>query len=323
MMTYPDLKQIKGIGPKRYEKIHTKMIAEKLSLADVYGMSASDLKTTFGIPINVARTIATTEKQSDMKQASVKAVQKSEPKAKIVAFVTLELSHPEYPEKLKRILGDKAPNPIYIWGNLDLLNRPAVGFCGSRNVTDKGLEVTADVAKQISELGWVTVSGHARGVDATAHRTSLENDSGTIIVLPQGINTFKLRKELKKIAKPENLLVISEFDPNAGWAVGRAMGRNKTIISLSDAMVLVESRSSGGTFNAGKTALKLQQPLFVVQFSKLGESNEGNLHFIKHGAIQLFKSQTTGHANIERLKLTVEMQQDQTEDPSQLTLFES
>jgi DNA processing protein len=229
-----------------------------------------------------------------------------------------------YTSKLENELGSAAPKTIYTWGNFDLLNKPAVAIIGSRDVTEKGLEVTADVAAQIAELGWVVVSGHARGVDATAHRVALENNAGTIIVLPQGMNDFKLRSELRQYAKRDNLLVISEFPMNATWNVGYAMQRNRTIIGLSDAMVLVESRTEGGTFNAGKTALQYHQPLFVVTFEDTSKSNAGNEYFIKNGAVRLLKNKTTGRANITALKQVVESKQLSTspinEKPKQLTL---
>lgn len=239
---------------------------------------------------------------------------------------TIEISktHPLYPQRLLTILGENAPEILFAWGNLELLNSPSVGFAGSRNVSSKGLEVTADVAKQIAELDWVIVSGHARGVDMTAHRVALENNVGTIIVLPQGFKGFKLNQELKRIAKKENLLIISEFPEDAGWQVWRAMQRNSTIIALSSAMVLVESRTEGGTFSAGKTALQYKQPLFVVEFQEKGSGNEGNEYFLQRGATRLAKSRETGRANITQLKEKVEANFQKTvsgEKPKQLELL--
>lgn len=211
-MTYPDLLSIKGIGSKRYEKIQQKIQSENLSLADVYAMPPDKIKATFGIPINVARAIANMMQENLVQEKSENIeVSTNEPDIFI-----LKKTDEHYPKRLLNILGNDAPDELYIWGNLDLLNRPAVGFCGSRNVTDKGLAITADVTKQMAELGWVAVSGHARGVDATSHRVALENDAGTIIVLPQGFNDFKMRGELKRVAKKENLLIISEFPMDAG-----------------------------------------------------------------------------------------------------------
>ncbi|MDQ7028145.1 MAG: DNA-processing protein DprA [Anaerolineae bacterium] len=329
-MALPNLMDIKGIGKKRYAIINTKMTENNWSLNDVYAMSPDTIKKIFKLPINVAKAISETGKKAVAERKQSKPDKVVQPKT-----TTDKLSEKDtqvfdkkdsnYPNRLKQILGDAAPEKLYIWGNLELIDKPSIGFCGSRNVSDKGLAVTADVAQQIAELGWVVVSGHARGVDATAHRVALENNAGTIIVLPQGINGFKLRSELRRYAKKENLLIISEFPLNARWNVGYAMQRNRTIIGLSDAMVLVESRTKGGTFNAGKTALQYQHPLFVVTFDDKKPSNAGNDYFIQRGATRLMKSQTTGRANITTLRQQVESQQARdnlpSAKPTQMTLL--
>lgn len=331
-MSLPKLIDIKGIGKKRSATIETKMQDNKLSLADVYAMSPPKIKEIFGLPINVAETIAdigtsvvVTPQESTPKKKEKKEIPSVNNKVSEIDVKILQKSDDDYPIKLINLLGENAPEKLYIWGNLDLLNKPAVGFCGSRNVSDKGLAVTKDVTEQISDLGWVTVSGHARGVDSTAHRVALENNAGTIIVLPQGLEGFKLRTELKKYAKRDNLLIISEFDLDAGWAVGRAMQRNRTIIGLSDAMVLVESREKGGTFSAGKTALKYNHPLFVVDFKEQEDSNAGNKFFIQKGAIRLSKSRITNRANINPLQETVANKsiRPQAIPQKQLDLFET
>jgi predicted Rossmann fold nucleotide-binding protein DprA/Smf involved in DNA uptake len=162
------------------------------------------------------------------------------------------------------------------------------------------------VAAQAVAEGWVVVSGHAAGVDATAHRVALENGGSTIIVAPQGILDFKLRRELKQIAKPEQLLIISEFPPKARWNVGYAMQRNRTILALSNAMVLVEARTEGRTFEAGKQALQLKVPLFVIGFENPAQSASGNSYFLEQGAIPLLKNKHTGKANLDALKQEVQ-----------------
>ncbi|MCI0714286.1 MAG: DNA-protecting protein DprA [Chloroflexi bacterium] len=230
----------------------------------------------------------------------------------------------QYPQRLKSLLGEKAPEPLYYWGNLELLNKPAVGFCGSRDATDKGLQVTADTAEQILDKGWIVVSGHAKGVDSTAHRIALENGGSTIIVLPEGFNNFTLRRELKDIAKPEQLLIISEYPPEARWTAWRAMQRNKTIIGLSDAMVLVQARMKGGTFAAGEESLKYKISLFVAVYQNHGEESEGNLYFLKRGAIALKRSPTSGRANISSLVKAVSNASKAKVEPApvQTPLFE-
>lgn len=299
--TFTELRQIRGVGEKRYAHIIATLEQTGQTLNDLLTMDAAEIKAKFKLPINTAQSIA------DWGRSRPKAVQESRQKAKTSSniadnILTLTPRDAEYPLKLINVLGDKAPQTLHIWGNLDLLNRPSVGFCGSRSVSDKGIQVVEDAVEQIVELGWVVVSGHAKGVDTAAHLTALENGGSTIIVAAEGISTFKLRQEIKKIAKPEHILIVSEFQPNDKWTAGRAMQRNKTIIGLSDAMVLIESRMEGGTFDAGKTTLKLNMPLFVAQYEMSAESNAGNSYFLQRGATALLKSRQTGRANLLPLR---------------------
>ena len=299
-MTTPNhtrLRNVRGIGPKRYASILARLDETGATLDELFRMTSETIKADFRIPINVAKEIAKAPEPDLEKSESDLLAEKG--------VKVLKRGTENYPKRLEALLGDKAPPILYVWGNLELLEKPAVGFCGSRNVTEKGLEVAAETAQQITELGWVIVSGHARGVDAKAHKTALEYGGGTIIVAPQGIVDFKLRRELKEIAKPEQILIISEFPPKARWNVGYAMARNKTIIGLADALILVEARSKGGTFEAGQTALRLKAPLFVAHYETSTESSAGNEYFLRRGAVRLGRSSQTGKANIENLRQAV------------------
>lgn len=291
------LKSVHGVGPKRLSMILSKLEELGIGIEQLFSMSSADIAQTFKLPKNVAEAIANTPKLSS-----------DNPEVDLLASKQIKVltrGSEEYPKRLEQVLGKNAPSVLYVWGNLNLLKKPAVGFCGSRSATEKGVEVTADAAQQIAESDWVVVSGHARGVDSKAHQTSLENGGDTIIVAAEGILNFKLRSELKKVAKPEQVLVISEVSPKAHWNIGNAMARNRIIIALSDAMILIESRLEGGTFEAGKTTLKLKVPLFVAQYQTPGESAKGNEYFLKRGAIAFGKNPDTGKASVESLRNVV------------------
>jgi DNA protecting protein DprA len=249
------LQKVRGIGPKRYQNVLTKLDELGKSLDDLFKMPAAEIKSVFNLPRNVAEAIASTSGQSQTNSEIMKEPEEAIDQLAAKSIKTLKRGSPDYPKRLEVVLDDKAPPILYAWGNLKLLEKPAVGFCGSRDASEESIVATADTAKQIADLGWVVVSGHARGVDTKAHLAALQNGGSTIIVAPEGLLNFKLRQELKKIAKPEQILIISEFDPKARWSVINAMTRNRTIIGLSDAMILVEARMEGGTFQAGETTL--------------------------------------------------------------------
>ncbi|HXB41686.1 MAG TPA: DNA-processing protein DprA, partial [Bacteroidia bacterium] len=133
-----------------------------------------------------------------------------------------------------RQLGINAPTILSYKGNLSLLKSKKIGFCGSRKASEKGLNVAKDVTQQVSKKGITVVSGYASGIDQQTHYWALKENGNTIIVLPEGINHFKVKSFVKEVWDWNRTLIISEFMPNAIWSAGRAMERNLTIVALSD-----------------------------------------------------------------------------------------
>src|ERR1700722_7149029 len=99
-----------------------------------------------------------------------------------------------YPGVLKGAFGSLLLPDLLIIGNTALLGAKAVGFCGSRHATERGLEVAADCARQLSHAGAVVVSGYAPGVDMASHEAALAAGGRTIIVLAEGIEHFRIKK---------------------------------------------------------------------------------------------------------------------------------
>ena len=159
-----------------------------------------------------------------------------------------------YPNSLREILSQRAPSVLSYIGNIELLKKKKIAFSGSRKASGKGVWITRDCVKQLAtDKDICIVSGYAAGIDNTAHFAALNDGLSTIIVLPEGISHFMIHKELQPVWDLDRVLVISEFFPNDKWLEGRAMQRNKTIIGLCDAIVVVEAGEKGGRW-CGKRA---------------------------------------------------------------------
>ena len=204
-----------------------------------------------------------------------------------------------YPVMLKSLLKMNTPPVLSMVGNVGLLNNKKVGFCGSRKVSEKGIEVTRDCVEQLSrEKDLCIVSGYAQGVDKEAHYTALRAGGNTIIVLPNGINSFYVRQELKNVWDWNRVLVISEYLPEDKWSVSRAMNRNNTIIGLCNSMVVVEAGLTGGSMDAGLRTLEDRKPLFVPIYSDYPESALGNKVLLERGAKGIGRNRYSQRANV-------------------------
>lgn len=189
------------------------------------------------------------------------------------------ITYSDYPDHLR---DDELMPPLIYWrGNLALWEQTGIGFSGSRHTAESGMAYTRTLAELTVQSGLAVVAGQAGGVDMMAHQTALERGGSTVIVAPEGALNFKLNAQLRDLATPDHVLVISEFPPKLGWSAGNAMQRNRTIIALSKLLLIIEAGDSGGTLSAGRTALKHQRSVYVLDRP---DQPAGNRILINEGA---------------------------------------
>lgn len=224
-------------------------------------------------------------------------------KEKLVAqaFLVEQLQHqhihlltvldPAYPSLLKSTLGrSHIPPVLFFMGKLELLKRQTIAIIGSRNASESALAFTRTVARYLSQQGTNVISGNARGVDRTAYEGATSIDDGcTILVLPYGIR--KLSKVQMRDLQPRieagQVLLMSQFHPDAQWVVSRAMERNNVVTGLAQVVIVAESDSKGGTWEGANGALKQGRRVFVRQ-SIDEKLLPGNRLLLEKGACPLF-----------------------------------
>ncbi|MCJ7524364.1 MAG: DNA-protecting protein DprA [Candidatus Aminicenantes bacterium] len=233
--------------------------------------------------------------------------------------------HADFPPRL-RALKDMSSLPaiLYVRGNIAILNRPAVAIVGMRQAGEAALAAAAALAAEAAARDVTIVSGYAAGIDTAAHLAALRSKGTTAMVLPEGIHHFQTRPELLDHLTIDNILVISQFEPDAKWAAYMAMMRNKLVGALSEAMVVVVSGPRrdadgrmSGSFDAGMSALKMGIPVFVVSPHFFTDPPEGNRQLIARGCRAW--DPAAGAAPIIE---TLRSHADQKSQPEQLSLFE-
>ncbi len=299
-------------------------IAAQRVVLDFVVQHGLTLEDFFALPINDWRQSGLSEQQTAALAASqtVSEAQRWADELARNKIQIIYLGDSQYPERLRRILGKSAPPILAAWGNLQLLERPAVGWCGSRNASAQGIDFTRTTVEQAVAYGITVVSGAARGIDTSAHHTALANNGATIVVAAEGILSFRLRTEIKQLATANNTLVLSEFQPNALWSATHAMIRNHTLIGLSNALIVVEAGLQGGTYEAGSFALKTGVPLFVAEYIQPSESATGNAHFLQRGATSIRYSQVEQRVDLQRLFDDILSHHDNLKQPPTSSMFQ-
>ncbi len=196
----------------------------------------------------------------------------------------LPITSKDYSPILKKNLGRSyAPPIIYTKGNMQIMKEQSVAIVGSRKANQNSLDFTDKVAELASKEYKVVVSGFAKGVDKQALDSALKYKGQSIIILPQGIATFKsgFKKYYRQIIDGD-VLVLSTFYPKAPWSVQLAMARNSIIYGLASEIYVAESSSKGGTWSGVMDGLRKGRTIYV-RTPKPREKNANGILISKGG----------------------------------------
>lgn len=192
-------------------------------------------------------------------------------------------SDPDYPARCKTHLKEKAPPILFGAGERSLLRGGGLAIVGSRDVDSAGETFARDVAVRCAREGMPVVSGGARGVDQVAMSAALEAGGVVVGVLADTLLRRSVSRDARGALAEGRLLLVCPCDPEAGFNVGNAMGRNKLIYAMADyGLVVSADYKKGGTWEGAQEELKRApgRPLFV----RSGENvPKGNLDLIKMG----------------------------------------
>jgi len=141
------------------------------------------------------------------------------------------------------------------------------------------------VGRLAARAGKTIVSGGAKGIDQAAMRGALEEGGKVIGVLADSLEKTAMKRDHRYLLMDGQLVLISPYDPNAGFNVGNAMQRNKVIYALADASLVMSSDlNKGGTWT-GATEQLDKLKLVPVYVRLTGNDSEGLNALHEKGAI--------------------------------------
>ena len=195
--------------------------------------------------------------------------------------------HFDYPKNLKNILDP----PICLFGkgdrnSINFSNDICVGIVGARKNTAYGRYVAEELGRAFASAGLIIVSGMATGIDTIAHTAAIEKQSRTIAVLGTGIDVIypSENKKLHDQILKEYGIIISEYPPGFVTNPGMFVLRNRIIVGLSKAIVVVEGGKHSGTLTTARYAAENGREVYAVPGLITSEMSVGPHMLIREGA---------------------------------------
>ena len=190
----------------------------------------------------------------------------------------------EYPIELLDL--PSPPDPLYAIGRISALAKPRVAIVGTRNSTAYGERTARGLTRSLVRAGVSVISGMARGIDAAAHRTAIEEGGNTVAVLGTGIDVpYPVGHRQLHRSIGEHGLVLSENPPGATAHAGAFPKRNRIIAALAPVTIVVEAGFKSGALNTATQALELGRVVAAVPGPIDSEQSRGSNQLIRDGAI--------------------------------------
>lgn len=177
------------------------------------------------------------------------------------------------------------PSGLFVIGKLLGEQPDRVAIVGARRCSNLGRDVAEDLGRALVASGVGVVSGAAHGIDAAAHRGALRAAGRTVAVLGSGIDVAYPagnRTLLEGIARQGT--IVSEYPPGTPAEPHRFPARNRIVVALARALVVVEGATRSGSRISVDHALDLGREVFAVPGPVNSPLAETPLEMIRDGA---------------------------------------
>ena len=190
----------------------------------------------------------------------------------------------EYPIELRDLI--HPPRELYAIGSSAALSRPRVSIVGTRNSTAYGERITRTLARAFVRAGVSVVSGMARGIDAAAHRTALEEGGNTVAVLGTGVDVpYPVGHRILHQTIATHGIVLSENPPGMTAYKGAFPKRNRIIAALAPVTIVIEAGFRSGALNTASQALELGRVVAAVPGPIDSDQSRGSNQLLRDGAV--------------------------------------
>lgn len=196
------------------------------------------------------------------------------------------LSPQEFPLLLREI--PDPPKRLYLRGEWPSFEKKWLAVVGSRAMTPYGKQAVHHLIEGLRGYPIVIVSGLAYGVDAESHKAALDAGLTTVAVPGSGLDWNVLYPKAN-IGLAREILnaggcLLSEEEPGAKTMGYMFPKRNRIMVGLSNATLVVEAKEKSGSLITAKLATEYNRELLVVPGSIFSGESKGTHQFLRLGA---------------------------------------
>lgn len=192
-------------------------------------------------------------------------------------------SDADYPVGLKHV--SNPPRLLFVRGHIPVDYGASVAMVGTRQASRSGLDTARSLARDLAALGFVVVSGLARGIDGAAHRGALDAGGRTVAVLGCGLDIAyppEHRSLMEDIAVDGG--VITEYPMGVSPQPHHFPARNRLIAGLAKGVLLLECGSRSGALHTANFALDCGREVLAVPGDVHRWHSQGPNEMIRQGA---------------------------------------
>lgn len=197
--------------------------------------------------------------------------------------------HPAYPKRLLHCYD--GPSLLYYKGNADLNTSRVLAIIGTRSNTGYGKEITTQIIRELASSKVLIVSGLAYGIDAVAHKASLDNEMQTIGVIAHGLD---------RIYPPAHTSLARAMTQSGGLLTDLRSGttpdkqnfpkRNRIVAGMADAVLVIETDIKGGSMITAELANNYNKDVFAIPGKVTDSKSAGCNYLIRNNKAALATS---------------------------------
>lgn len=205
-----------------------------------------------------------------------------------------ELTPSHFPPLLTEITDP--PEKLYLRGELPLgENMKYLAVVGSRKFTPYGKMVAEQLITGLRGFPIVIISGLALGIDAIAHRSALNANLQTIAIPGSGLDERVLYPR-SNVPLARDILsnggaLLSEYEPTFKATRWSFPQRNRLMVGMSDAVLVIEASEKSGTLITARLASDYNRNLLTVPAPITGAQSKGSNTLLRNGAVPILSSE--------------------------------